>query len=624
MQSLATTENTFLERLKREVEANLTNEQFGVEALSRNMGMSRSQLHRKLNTVTGQSVSRFIREFRLERAMELLTTAELTAAEVADMVGFGSASYFSKCFSEYYGVPPGEAKSRAGLAHNDHAPHRRTSPGQHRPVGISRLLLAGILLLAVSAALYFYWRNGEEGAVSGKSIAILPFRNLSDDPGNRYFSQGIVEAIRTRLSQVGDLRVISSTTVEQYRNSSKPARTIAKELGVAALLEGTIQRNDEEVKIEVRLVDGETEALVWAKGYQRTLKDVFAIQREIALEVAHELNAKLSAAEESRLSKNDTDNVEAYDLYLKGVYAYRTYTNAGAHRAIALLSRAIALDSNYARAYAFLANSHIGLATIWGAEYGAIEALRKGKPFIDKALALDPGLDEAHMLLAFYKLYHDWDFEGAEAEYLRAIRNDHPDALALYVDYLNFMSRHEEAMRYAAHLDKKYPYYPNSRMILSYIYNDRLAEALAFSESRLKMFSNYYTFDAHGFLLLNLKRYEEAIRYFERAMALEGIRYPRMLGWMGAAYARSGERATARRIITELKDRLTRDDKASISFFIAVIYGALEDEASTLHWLNAAYRAHDMEMPWLMTEPQFFFLHDEPEFRVLEQRMGFN
>lgn len=617
----------FLENLKKAVDDNLTNDQFSVEALARNIGMSRSQLHRKLNVATGQSVSQFIREYRLQRGMDLLKQGDLTAAEVADRIGFGSATYFNKCFSEYYGYPPGEVKNR-----QDENKQAETvlasslSPAPSRPAARKSLLLkiftAGALLLVV-ALISFNYNPRSAISMDDKSIAILPFKNLSEDQRNEYFSDGVIEAIRTGLSQISELRVISRTSVEQYRRSDKPAREIARELGVAALLEGSIQRNNNRVRIDVRLVDAPTEAQIWAKSYDRELKDVFAIQREIAQQVAHELNAQLSQEEKTKLSKSETENSRAYDLFLKAVYEYRTYTNKGAHNSIELLTAAIELDPAYARAYAFLANSYIALATIFGAELSALEGLQKGKPFIDKALELDPYLDEAHMLMGFYRLYHDWDFKGAEEEYKLAIVSDHPDALALYIDFLNFTSRHEEAMEYAGRLNLNDPYYPNSRMIQSYIYNGRLEEALEFSESRLKMFNNYLTLDSHGFLLLNMGRYQDAIVYFNKAIALEGIRYPRMLGWMGAAYAKSGERRKALELVDELKVRLERNEKGSIAFFIAVIYSALNDKTTALSWLRTAYQSHDMEMPWLMTEPQFYDLHEEPEFLELATKIGF-
>lgn len=611
--------NMFLEKLSQEVENNLTNDQFGVEELSRNMGMSRSQLHRKLNAATGKSISQFIREYRLQRGMDLLRKGDLTAAEVADRIGFGSATYFNTCFTELYGFPPGEVKNRISEkpAEPAAAPPRKAHSSRN-------ILVGGFILVALAFATYYILSNTfSPGKRADKSIAILPFKNLSEDPSNEYFSDGVVEAIRTGLSTVRDLRVISRTSVEQYRESPKRASEIADELGVAALLEGSIQRDGNQVRIEVRLVDGESEALVWAKTYDRDMKDVFAIQNEIASQVADELNATLSPEERSKLSKAETTNPKAYDLYLKAKYEYRTYTNKGAHNSIDLLTEAVELDPDYARAYAFLGTSYFGLATIWGAELSAVEALQKGKPLLDKALALDPALDEAHALMGFYLLYHDWNFAAAEAEYKLGIVNGHPDGLAVYIDYLNFMRRHGEALKYAEQLNEKEPYYPNSRIVHSYFYNGRQAEALEFSEKRLQLFNNYSSLDAHGFLLLNTGRYEESIKYFMKAIALEGRRYPRMLGWMGAAYARAGNKAEARKIIAELTQRLEQNDKGSISFFIAVIHSALDEKEPALRWLNAAYAAHDMEMPWLMTEPQLYHLHNDPEFRLLAQKMGF-
>jgi tetratricopeptide (TPR) repeat protein len=193
----------------------------------------------------------------------------------------------------------------------------------------------------------------------------------------------------------------------------------------------------------------------------------------------------------------------------------------------------------------------------------------------------------------------------------------------MYADFLNFSSRHKEAMEWSERLNIKDPYYPNSRIVLSYVYNNRFSEALEFSETRLKTFNNYYSLDSHGFLLLSLKRYKEAIVYFNKTISVEGIRYPRMLGWMGAAYAKSGDQQTAMQIIDELKTRLTNKENGSIAFFIAVIYSALENKEAALLWLDVAYKSHDMEMPWLMTEPQFYNLHGEQQFQELAKKIGF-
>lgn len=616
-----------LEHLKSEVEANLNNAQFGVEELAKNVGLSRAQLHRKLNEATGQSVSQFIREYRLKRGMELLQEGKLTATQVANQVGFGSATYFSKCFNEFYGFPPGEAKTRGtSSAISAVETSDATKPMQRNPIR-RKVILTGALVLITIAALVFLFKINDTNAVADikaeKSIAILPFRNLSKDPQNEYFGEGVIEAIRTNLSQVKDIRVLSRTSVEQFRQTNKSAREIANELGVSTLMEGSIQRNDNKVRIDVYLVDGKTQEQIWAKNYDRELKDVFTIQTEIAQQVADELRLTLSAEEKTKLGHLETTDPKAYDLYLKAIYEFRTYTNRGIHNSIDLLKEAIKLDPNYARAYASLANSYVGLATIFGAELSALDAFAMGKPLIDKAISLDPHLDLAGTVMGFYRLYNDWDFKGAEEVYKIGVRADHPDAIALYSDYLNFMQRHEEALKWARHLNALDPYYPNSRMVYSLVFNNRFDEAVEFSESRLKTFNNYNALDAHGFLMLNMERYDEAIEYFKKAIELEGIRYPRMLGWMGAAYAHDGQRAKAKEILDELKSRLDKKGSGSIPFFIAVIHAALNEKSEALTWLRKSYESHDMEIPWLVTEPQFKILHQEPAFIELATSLGF-
>jgi tetratricopeptide (TPR) repeat protein len=177
-------------------------------------------------------------------------------------------------------------------------------------------------------------------------------------------------------------------------------------------------------------------------------------------------------------------------------------------------------------------------------------------------------------------------------------------------------------MLVAEQLNTLDPYYPNSRIVWSYVFNNRSAEALVFSEKRLNLFKNYSSLDAHGFLLLHLERYQEAVTYFNQAIALEGIRYPRMLGWMGAAYAKAGDKDNALKIIDELKVRLSKGEKASIAFFIATVHAALDEKKDALDWIDVAYKSHDMEIPWLMTEPQFISLHNEPRFRQVIREVG--
>jgi tetratricopeptide (TPR) repeat protein len=422
---------------------------------------------------------------------------------------------------------------------------------------------------------------------------------------------------------VGDLRVISLTSTDRYRESDKSAQEIGEELNVSNLLEGSIQRYENTVRIEVRLIDATTEGQIWAENYDRELKGIFKTQSEIAENVALALKSNLSPEEKAVLGQKMTDNPEAYDLYLKGMYEYRTYTRNGVHHAIEYFQQAIALDSGYALAYAGLATSYIARASIFGTELSALDAFAIAKPLLDKALALNPDLVEAHTWNAFYLLYNNWDFEGAEQEYKKAIVTNFPDALAVYADFLNFSRRHEEALTISQRLDQTDPYYPNSSMILSLYYTGQYEKAEAFARLRVRTFSNYLTLDSYGFLMLNTGKYEEAIPIFQRVMDIEGIRYPRILGWMGAAYARLGNQEKALEHIEELKAKIPVNDAGSLRFFIAVIHAAFGDKPSALLWLQQAYEQHEMEMPWLISEPQFYELHEEPEFQALVQKIGF-
>ncbi|MGD1893550.1 MAG: tetratricopeptide repeat protein, partial [Cyclobacteriaceae bacterium] len=179
------------------------------------------------------------------------------------------------------------------------------------------------------------------------------------------------------------------------------------------------------------------------------------------------------------------------------------------------------------------------------------------------------------------------------------------------------------ALMIARRLDEIDPYFLNSRMIIALYYNKKYDEAVDFAESRIKVFNNYYTLDNYGFLMLNTGDYPRAIELFQQVMNIEGIRYPRILGWMGATYAHSGQKNKARELIDELEEKLATNDAGSIRFFMAVIYSALGDKDTALQWLQAAYEEHEMEMPWLISEPQFYNLHSEPEFQQLVAAMGF-
>jgi len=305
--------SSFLQQLEEVVEANLQNDQFSVEALAEQMNMSRSNLHRKLKQGSGKTANQFIREYRLELAMKLLKKEGKTITEVAYEVGFSSQSYFTSCFTEYYGYPPGEAKFRA----NEASPTNELKPTERSQfrLPIRALALVGLLAIGLTFVVFLgQWQAAGPEAVRDQLVAVLPLKNLNVDQEYEYFSEGVVQAINRHLSQIEGLKVISLTSTDRYRETDLSAQQIGKELKVANLLEGSIQRQADDVRIEIRLVDTQTGQQIWAESYDRKWKDLLEIQGDIAQQVAQRLQSKLPKEQEDAPMQQQAVNPEATDL----------------------------------------------------------------------------------------------------------------------------------------------------------------------------------------------------------------------------------------------------------------------------------------------------------------------
>jgi TolB-like protein/AraC-like DNA-binding protein len=614
-----------LTRLEQLVEENLGNEQFGVGDLSSSIGISRSHLHRKLRAATGQSVSQFIREYRLWKALDLLKEGEHTVAEVAYLVGFSSATYFSRCFAYLYGHPPSQVGKVEPFG------QEAGPPGQVQMKWIKSITRRRVGMLVLLAILFPFTvffiiqlsARGRANELMTKSVAILPFENLSDEPSNAYFSMGVGDAIARKLSAIADLRVVSKTTMILKGDSNESMVEIASKLNTFYVLKGSVQKFGDMIRVEVGLVNGKTGHSIWAEHFDREFDDIFQMQNEIAEKVALHMEITLSPEVRSKLNLGYTSNPVAYELYMKAYYEFTSYTRAGYRMAQEYIVQAIELDSSFALAYSLQGNIAIAKGSMFGVELSAMEALSQAIISIRKALEIEPDLPEAHAVKGFYHLYYDWDFKKAEQEYKMGIERFNAEGYALYVDYLNFAGRHKEALEMTQRLEHNEPYYPNSRMILSLFYNQQIDEAMEFAHSRLRVMHNYVTLDSYGFLLLNSGEHLEAIRIFQQVFELENIRYPRILGWMGAAYARSGQRVKARELIDELMQHRALNSAGSPAFFIAVIHAAMDETEDALYWLSVALDDHEMEIPWLTTEPQFYQLHHHKDFRAMVKKVGF-
>ncbi|WP_406683725.1 helix-turn-helix domain-containing protein [Seonamhaeicola sp. MEBiC1930] len=352
--------NSFLSEAKSIVLENISNEQFGVSELADLMNMSRSSLLRKIKKQTNLSASQFIRETRLQKAAELLIDSELTVSEISFEVGFSNQSYFTKCYREYYGYPPGETKTKK-KEEVDEEWNLEQKKGKNEVVvkstNINRYIIV-IMAIAIVAIIYFFkdqFTSSESKSNKEKSVAFLPFENLSEDNSNLYFINGVMESSRNNLQKIKDLRVISKTSTEKYRSNPKTVSEIAKELQVNYLIEGSGQKIGNEVLISIQLIDANEDSPIWSEQYKYQLDNVFELQNTIAKKIALAIEANVTPKELALIDKKPTDNIIAYDFYLKGLENQNEKSEAGLNKAILNFEKAIEQDSKYANAYAQIA-----------------------------------------------------------------------------------------------------------------------------------------------------------------------------------------------------------------------------------------------------------------------------
>jgi TolB-like protein/AraC-like DNA-binding protein/Tfp pilus assembly protein PilF len=386
----------FTDQAKAIVLENLDNEHFGVSELAAAMHMSRSNLLRKCKKQTQLSASQFIRQIRLEEAMELLKDTELTVSEVSYRVGFGSTSYFIKCFREHYGHPPGEV-NKPGFEPSVHIAENRTVGQRYK----WSLVAAAILVLLGLG--YFLMPNSpssipSEKRMVEKSIAVLPFKNESSDSTNLYFVNGLMEASLGNLQKIEDLRVISRTSVEKYRHSDKNIGEIASELNVNYIVEGSGQKIGDQVLLNIQLIDAATDTRVWGEQYTYGLVDVFALQNEVAKKIADAIEAKITPSELEQIDKKPTDNLVAYDYFLQAQEPFNRQTIEGLLEAIPLFEKAVGEDPQFALAYADLAIAYYYL-DLYKKEKQYTETINN---YADKALLHDSKLTESLIAKALY------------------------------------------------------------------------------------------------------------------------------------------------------------------------------------------------------------------------------
>lgn len=436
MKETLSSNDKFLALINQIIDDNIDNEQFSVEDLAREAGISRSMLHRKLIKLIGKSASELITQRRLSQAKKLLEDDGATVSEIAYKVGYNSPSYFNKVFKKHFTVSPGEL--RKSNIESKHAPNNiQTSTIQRKKVTREKVFIISAFLV-VAAALtwftYFFFIDGnilrENYSQKDKhlSIAVLPFKNLSDNINNQYFADGIREDILNDLYWITPLRVVSRTSADRFEESNHSAREIARELDVKYVLEGSVRTYDEKVRISVQLIEAYRDDHIWSAHFDRELEDIIGVQAEIALQVASEVKVVLSESEIRQIEKIPTQNAKAYDYYLQGRFLLHKanseqrfdFNLEDVTNCLQYYEKAIAEDERFAEAYAGLANAWFNLSA-WGwLPMG--EGFLKARELSLKALEIDQECAEAHAVLGAFYIWGQRQLKPGGLELETAIR----------------------------------------------------------------------------------------------------------------------------------------------------------------------------------------------------------
>ena len=460
------------------------------------------------------------------------------------------------------------------------------------------------------------------GSIPHKSIAILPFDNLSDDKNNAYFAEGVQDEILTRLAKVADLKVISRTSTQKYKSAPDNLREIARQLGVMHVVEGSVQKAADQVRVNVQLINAMTDAHLWADTYDRKLTDIFAVETEIAKTIADMLQAKLSGSEKMMMAKRPTENPEAYELYLKGRYFWNKRTAPDLRKSIDYFNQAIAKDPNFALAYA-------GMAQSWGVltPYNGgppQDTYPQAQAAATKALSIDNTLSEAVAALASCKAMYEFDFAGASQEYERAIKLDPNDATTHHwfaTDVLTNTGQHERElaeMKRAVELDPL-SLVLHTNLGNALMHNGRLDEAVAQFRKTIEMDGNFYfTQWSYGLALELQGKIPEAIAQFETAARITDD--PFVLGLLGHAYAVSGRTEEAHKLLEKLLE--SRKQRYTMAYAVALIYLGLGDRPEALNFLEQSYRDHDGNaIGPIRIDPLLKPLHGDPRFEALAEKI---
>ncbi len=481
-------------------------------------------------------------------------------------------------------------------------------------------VLVGVVVVALVVGGYVMYQRSVQEQVETetpkiKSIAVLPFRNMNADEAQDFFCEGIAETIINTLTQIQGLDVTARTSAFSFKGKEVTIEEIGEKLNVQTILEGSVQKEGDNIRISAQLIKVDDGFHLWSKQYNKKIDSIFAIQDEISQAIVRELKGALLPGEKAAIEKQYTDNTEAYNLYLMGRYHLNKFTRDGTNKALDYFQQAIDKDTNFVLAHAFIANAYV-----YGGIFGFLprtEAYSKAKQAIDKAIQIDDTISETYLSMAYMRIFNDWDWPAAERAIKRAIELNpgSVDVHNAYAFYLWVMGRCDEALdevKRAMELDPVYIETYNTAMALN-IRLDRYDEAMVNFQKGIEIDPNGLFLQNHlGRLYRKQGNYTKAIEVFKERNNKFALGY---------TFAVSGDRDKAVEILHEYLERSKKENGLSDS--IAMLYGVLGENDRAFEWLDQAYEAHqNFPLLWIKTDYEWDPIRPDPRFKALLKKMG--
>lgn len=499
------------------------------------------------------------------------------------------------------------------------------APGRKAGVG-SRVWLASLVALALLAALMGWGGAGKKstrGPAPVRSVAVLPFADLSAETGQEYFADGMTDQLILELGKLSELRVIARQSVVAYKGSERTAGEIAGELGVDGLIEGTVLRSGQQVRINVKLIRAADNTQLWQASYDGSAGEAMALHAQVARSVAQAIGVALSPAAERLRAAAPPVSPEAYDIYLRGRYHLNRLSPDDLRRSAELFREAAEKEPSFAQAHAALAKSYAFLAAM--GVMPTADARIEAEAAVRRALELDDTLAEAHAVQGQLKAEYEWDWPGAEQELGRALalNASYPDTLILYARLLNATGRHPQALavlRRARELNPLSPFL-DAHVVFTYFCSRQYDRAL--EEVRAALADNpdsWWWHRLEGQIQAALGEYREAIDAFEKALAAQPGDAS-TLALLGQAYGLAGEKNKSREALRQLQRRAPQRELSPEN--LALIYAGLGETDEALTWLEKAYAQRARSLLWLKTDPTYDSLRGTARFQALLSRMNF-